>query len=460
MKNTLIILFIGLNSFIFAQIPVLNSGEKKLCYQKSIDRNKNRYAEWECGKLAGVIDCNEKLELNPGNIVVSSAGKKPYSGQCETCFSSGMLERRVTFVEGRSSGIDTTFYESGCMMVIRSHVAGVENGKWTYFRDSTGLLEWEKNYTLGELNGDQLDYKGKDTLKYEIYVNGKLQGPKVSYNSIGKRSKVANYKEGLLDGAFLIYNKDELIIEESYYKEGKKNGVFKFYYDDGVLLRTENWNMGAKAGEFKMFYYDQKIQSIENYKKANGKVEEYITVDSYECTSREMANKIATMLHEKKTKKQIVEAIGTEEVVNIYEDRAITQEMKPHLKGKKLITGLNEPYLLKKKYYIVFVHRIDNIAKTDVKEGWFEERFPNQKPKRKALYKNDVLVEEHVWNEVGEEIRTYGAQPFSGNEDDALPTSKKDQKKKAKAQKKADKKKAKEAKKNKGKNPAEGEKKE
>ena len=43
------------------------------CYQKAADRSKSKYTEWDCGKIAGVVDCNQKLEMSQdGKRVVTS----------------------------------------------------------------------------------------------------------------------------------------------------------------------------------------------------------------------------------------------------------------------------------------------------------------------------------------------------------------------------------------------------
>ncbi|MFN6076612.1 MAG: hypothetical protein ACK46Y_13690 [Fluviicola sp.] len=78
---------------------------------------------------------------------------------------------------------------------------------------------------------------------------------------------------------------------------------------------------------------------------------------------------------------------------------------------------------------------VNSIAKNEIREGWFEERFPDQAVKRKALYKKDVLIEEHVYDEEGREISSFGGTTNSGTEDDAMPNSKKDKKKKKKEKK-------------------------
>ncbi len=85
--------------------------------------------------------------------------------------------------------------------------------------------------------------------------------------------------------------------------------------------------------------------------------------------------------------------------------------------------------------------------KNGQKDGRFEDRFYDKKLKRWAIYKKDVLIEEHVFDEQGKEIKTFGGAPSSGKEDDAMPTSKKEKKKEPKAKKEKKPKKEKKAKK-------------
>src|SRR5690606_31961867 len=96
----ILFLFCLIHTVVFAQ-P--NFGVVKRdsvpCYKKAELRAKNRYAEWECGKIAGIVNCNEKLEMSAdGKQVVTSNAKMPFSGICETCHMNGILERRVEFV--------------------------------------------------------------------------------------------------------------------------------------------------------------------------------------------------------------------------------------------------------------------------------------------------------------------------------------------------------------------------
>ncbi len=276
-----IVLFLLVFSFqySYAQIDVI--GEVDSCYFVKDAQGERvasrRYAEWQCGKLAGVIDCNERLDYDQESDIVYLNNKdmnnaddsgKPFTGSCETCHMNGVLARRITFVNGKTNGIDTAFYKSSCPQVVRSYIQGKESGQWLYYYDSTQYLAWEMNYYLGEKHGKQIYFtKDGDTTKWENYTNGILDGIKRAYYSGSKIKKEVSYKMGVFDGPFIIYNRDGVIIEEINYKNNKKNEECKYFYDDGKPLKIEHWKMGVENGEFKVFFYQGHVQSVENYEK-------------------------------------------------------------------------------------------------------------------------------------------------------------------------------------------------
>jgi len=329
---------------VLAQITPINQAQEVPCYKKAQELRKQGVVLPECGKLLGVIDCNEELEYDQELDLFFKRAKdfirregtgQVFSGACETCFVSGLLERRINFLNGREHGTDTTYYQSGCPQAIRSHIQGVESGTWTYFYDSTNFIAWEINYYMGKKNGKVVYIKKNgDTTKLEHYKNDLLDGIKKEYYTGSKLRREISYKNGLLDGTFKSYNKNGILIEETNYKDNKKNGQQQYFYEDGVLLRTENWMNGIKIGEFKMFYHQGHIQTLETYDK----------------------------------------------------------------KG--------------------------------LKEGKFEEYYPTQAPRRIAVYKKDELIEEHIFDEHGNETYTFGGKQLSASEDDELPEEQKKKKRK------------------------------
>ncbi|MEZ4890474.1 MAG: hypothetical protein R2779_07940 [Crocinitomicaceae bacterium] len=183
MKLIVSFLFISLLFSSVAQISSLKKDTQEVpCYEKAKTKRAQGIDLWECGKLAGVIDCNEELEFDhesglflkkaKDNVNMMGVGK-PYSGSCESCFMNGLLERRITFVDGRENGIDTSYYQDGCIQAIRSHIQGAESGTWYYYYDSTQVLAWEMNYYLGQKNGKQVYFKANgDTTRIEHYKDG------------------------------------------------------------------------------------------------------------------------------------------------------------------------------------------------------------------------------------------------------------------------------------------------
>jgi antitoxin component YwqK of YwqJK toxin-antitoxin module len=335
--KALILLLFLLPVSIFGQIPQV---QKKNCYDKLNSRKGQKYAEWECGKLAGVVDCNEKLTYDDDTkTILSGNAGTPFNGTCETCHLNGLLERRISFVNGKENGIDTTYYKSGCPQVVRNHVLGAESGQWFYFYDSTQAVAWENNYNLGMKHGKQLYLtKEGDTTRFEHYMNGKLDGVKKSYYPKSKIEKEVYYKEGLMDGPYKKYSREGVLLEELSFKQGKKDGELKYFYNDGKPLSVEHWTMDQKNGEFKTFFYQGNVQVSENYKKG-------------------------------------------------------------------------------------------------VPVGWFEERYPDEKMKHSILYdKKGVVIEEHKFDEQGNETYTFGVEPPKDKEDDAVPGSE-DSKKSKKSKK-------------------------
>lgn len=289
-KSSLTILLVFITSILFAQLEPVKRGP---CFKKSVDRLGDSYATWECDPRDAILDCNEKLESDPGSkLVFKRETGNAFSGSCESCYTNGLRQRLVHFKLGKVDGVDTTFYESGCPQVVRKHIDGMETGSWTFFNDTSGLVAWNINYLNGEREGQAIFYKQRkvgedkytillkgverfveynlyenDTSKIENYSNGLLHGVKKEFYPNGKVRIEANYTGGLFDGAFIEYNDEGNVLQERFYEEGKKVGNWKYFYNDGNLLKTENWKDDQKEGEFKTFYIQGHIQTLETYKK-------------------------------------------------------------------------------------------------------------------------------------------------------------------------------------------------
>lgn len=333
MKVILVLLFL-IPCLIHSQIkkPVT-----KKCYEKEETKTNNRFSSWECGKTAGVVDCNEKLEYDERNkVFLSSSGGMPYSGKCETCFENGVRERLISFVNGKENGVDTTKYISGCPMVIRNHINGFENGKWTYFYDSTNNMAWEMNYLVGQKHGKHVYFSPEgDTTLLENYQYDILHGKKRNYFNNGKVRRSANYENGKLNGFFITYNKEGKELERLSYLKGKKNGPQMYYYDDGKLLKVENWTEDIKNGSFTTYFYQGNIQNLENYKRGikNGLFEVYYPTGKIKMRSNYKKGKLLLEIEYNEKGKEIRRFPELEVQENQNEDDDI--ELKEEGKKKR-----------------------------------------------------------------------------------------------------------------------------
>lgn len=267
MKSIFLALLIGIFPCVAFGQSSTDFAEKKPCYERA--KSTKRGVDWQCGRTPGVVDCNEKLTYDPDRkLILSGNNGAAFSGTCETCHMNGLLERKISFVNGKENGIDTTYYSSGCPQIVRNHIQGAESGKWSFFYDSTMHVAWEMNYMLGLKDGKQLYLtKNGDTTRLEFYKAGKLHGEKRSYYPENRLEKRIEYKEGLMDGSFKSFSKEGVLLQELGFKKGKKHGELKYYFEDGTLVSLEHWNMDIKDGEFVSYFEGGILRLKESFRK-------------------------------------------------------------------------------------------------------------------------------------------------------------------------------------------------
>jgi antitoxin component YwqK of YwqJK toxin-antitoxin module len=146
----------------FCILAQLEENQQKKCYEsKSAIPGKLSVVN-ECQKIAGIVDCGDDLSLDEDSkLIFKNKELKPFTGTCQSCHWNGKLDRKINFVNGKENGLDSTFYASGCLQVVRNHIQGVESGKWVYYFDSTAITAWEMNYQNGRKHGQKIYFNNK-----------------------------------------------------------------------------------------------------------------------------------------------------------------------------------------------------------------------------------------------------------------------------------------------------------
>ncbi len=237
------------------------------CYEKYDQRAASGFVINDCDQLKGVVDCNDKLDYNAEmDRVFSRNTGDAFTGKCQTCYYSGIRERLINFVNGKEHGVDTTYYETGCIKVVRNHNQGKETGVWTFFHDSTALEAWRMGFINGEKHGEHIYFSKKgDTLSQEFFKNGKLNGPRKVYFPKSELKEIANYNEGLLEGDNISYFQGGQVSKHLRFKLGQKQGKQEYFYANGQVMRVELYDKNLKNGEFNAYFIDGKIQALENW---------------------------------------------------------------------------------------------------------------------------------------------------------------------------------------------------
>ncbi|MFK8037101.1 MAG: toxin-antitoxin system YwqK family antitoxin [Crocinitomicaceae bacterium] len=109
---------------------------------------------------------------------------------------------------------------------------------------------------------------------YLQFVNGRAEGQDTIYYEDGSANLIRSHYQGKEDGTWLFYNKDGTLKWEKNYYGGQAEGKHIFYYADGNIFKIETWQAGQLTGIKKEFFRSEndepgKIKKEIGYK--NGK---------------------------------------------------------------------------------------------------------------------------------------------------------------------------------------------
>lgn len=138
-------------------------------------------------------------------------------------------------------------YPNGKTSETGTFVDGKKNGPFiTYFENAK--VKSSSNYVFGKRNGVQKEFYDNGQLKAEAnLVNDVYHGLNRLYYKDGKLQLKVKYKNGIRDGKLVSYNEKGVLTEKKTYKNGKWIGERVSYYDNGQI---RNKSVFDKKGNF------------------------------------------------------------------------------------------------------------------------------------------------------------------------------------------------------------------
>ncbi|MEH6765738.1 MAG: hypothetical protein V7655_14635 [Aequorivita antarctica] len=110
-------------------------------------------------------------------------------------------------------------------------------GKWVYYHEKSKNVMMHENYVNGKLDGKKITYYPDGKITEETtYKNGIKEGEDNYYSPDGVLLKKLLYKEDQLQGTALYYDAYGNVVIEGFYKDDKKHGLWKYYKDGKVIL--------------------------------------------------------------------------------------------------------------------------------------------------------------------------------------------------------------------------------
>lgn len=155
-------------------------------------------------------------------------------------------------------------------------------GKFIEKGENDELLS-ERNYIKGLLNGEFVDWTGRETRYIKVkgtYKNDKLFGEYTEWWRPNYKKKECFYDEkGELHGKMVIY--DGPSIEEpsaiQFYTHGARDNTWSWFYKGGKIQSIKNYKNGKESGENLEYYENgnKKYQAIYVNDKKTGLLSEW-----------------------------------------------------------------------------------------------------------------------------------------------------------------------------------------
>lgn len=267
---------------------------------------------------------------------------------------------------------------------------------------------------------EKVNINGEDR---DVVYNRKSNAPysgqcKVCHNN-GNLWMFLQYEGGWSYGIDTVYYENgniNLIRSHDTQGLGKEDGTWKFYREDGTLKWEKTFVMGAADGEQRYYYPDSTLEKVEMWKmgQLNGQKQEFYPGGKIR---KEIGYKDGKFDGTYRTFYENGNVESEQQYVN---DKKTGPSAYYYESGQLFYSenhenGLREGEI--KRFYMTGRKWTVENYKNDMRHGVFEEYYDDEKNTMKysAIYKKDVLVEEHYYNEFGEEV----AAPTDGN---ATPT--------------------------------------
>jgi antitoxin component YwqK of YwqJK toxin-antitoxin module len=138
----------------------------------------------------------------------------------------------------------------------RHDADGKKQGLWKHYEivDSILVLTSEGSYLHDERTGTWTEYHHNGTAKRRVhYVNGKVNGPCITYYSNGNTDEKGTWTTGWVGDYESYYPSGKLHHKFFYNEEGKKDGKQIYLHEDGTTAKLEYYSNKTEDSSVSFF---------------------------------------------------------------------------------------------------------------------------------------------------------------------------------------------------------------
>jgi antitoxin component YwqK of YwqJK toxin-antitoxin module len=169
-------------------------------------------------------------------------------------YADGTLKHRYQYKDGAKTGANIQYYPN-TKIKIKEQVAlnGIDVNEEGF--DEEGKKQYEKNFRRQRPHGTWTYYfeDGKTVSVRETYVNGQLQGSRVTYYANGEKKAEETYMYNLITGTVKNYREDGSVESVVEFRASRPHGPFTAYYPNGKIKEQGEFVAGKKHKEWKEF---------------------------------------------------------------------------------------------------------------------------------------------------------------------------------------------------------------
>ncbi|MEE9374601.1 MAG: hypothetical protein V3V00_16210 [Saprospiraceae bacterium] len=150
--------------------------------------------------------------------------------------------------EGIGSGAQIAEFKdaNGWLLTKGTLLNGVKMGSWSSYHDNSNKIKTLTSFVNGRKNGPEISFNDRGQIESVTeFKNDEFHGLFGKYK-FGRPTEETNYKNGKMDGIFALYDSKGQLQRKGVLKDGKYDGKLQYFDESGKVTMEYEYKNGEK----------------------------------------------------------------------------------------------------------------------------------------------------------------------------------------------------------------------